>query len=236
MRPGLASMGGLRWLCRVGPAPLEAWAAAMGWSESAAYSHARRLEREGWLERYPMRLGEGRLLVASGTGVRMSAVAVRAARAPTAPRWAQLSATGWVAAWASARGREILGPRELLGDDDWRGVLRWSEAGEERELGHRPSLVVGVAGGGWSAVQVELERRSRPRSRAVLELYAGWIANGKTRAVMYVCSDRRLRERVVAEAGAIGLSENARTLRVELLEDVRREAVEVTKEPGRAHG
>ena len=29
--PGPASMEGLRWLCRVGPAPIDAWACAMGW-------------------------------------------------------------------------------------------------------------------------------------------------------------------------------------------------------------
>lgn len=31
----------------------------MGWSEVAARHHARRLEREGWLERVPMLRGEG---------------------------------------------------------------------------------------------------------------------------------------------------------------------------------
>ena len=34
MRPGLgpgpASLEGLRWLCRVGPAPIDAWGCAMG--------------------------------------------------------------------------------------------------------------------------------------------------------------------------------------------------------------
>ena len=69
LRPGPASIEGLRWLARVGPCPLDAWRCAMGWSEVAARSHARRLEKEGWLARYPMTRGEGCLFVATRTGV-----------------------------------------------------------------------------------------------------------------------------------------------------------------------
>jgi hypothetical protein len=40
LRPGPASMEGLRWLARVGLAPLEAWRCAMGWSEVATHNLA----------------------------------------------------------------------------------------------------------------------------------------------------------------------------------------------------
>jgi hypothetical protein len=80
--PGPASMAGLAWLVRVGPTPLEAWRSGMGWSLSAAGSHARRLERQGWLERHRMTRGKGSLLVATRRGVRMSGLEVGAPATP----------------------------------------------------------------------------------------------------------------------------------------------------------
>jgi hypothetical protein len=81
LRPGPGSMRGLEWLVRVGPAPLGVWRCAMGWSEVAARSHARRLEGEGWLCRYPMKRGEGSLFVATRRGVGMTDLPVTAAGA-----------------------------------------------------------------------------------------------------------------------------------------------------------
>src|SRR5436305_10508652 len=74
LRAGPATIEGLTWLARVGPASLEAWRCAMGWSEVAARSHARRLEAEGWLERQPMTRGQGSLFLATLTGLRMTGV------------------------------------------------------------------------------------------------------------------------------------------------------------------
>src|SRR5665811_1531726 len=51
LRAGPASLAGLEWLVRVGVAPMEAWACAMGWGDRVARSHASRLERAGWLDR-----------------------------------------------------------------------------------------------------------------------------------------------------------------------------------------
>jgi hypothetical protein len=84
LRPGLGSLEGLAWLARVGPASGDAGGYAMGWGRSAVFSHAKRLEREGWLERYPTLRGHGSLLVATSSGVRMTGVAP--AR-PPAPMW-----------------------------------------------------------------------------------------------------------------------------------------------------
>jgi hypothetical protein len=82
LRPGPASLEGLRWLARVGPAPLNAWRCAMGCSEVAARSHARRLEREAWLARFPMTRGEGSLFVATRTGISVLGLRLRAAGSP----------------------------------------------------------------------------------------------------------------------------------------------------------
>ncbi len=71
LRAGPASILGLRWLARVGPAPMDAWACAMGWGLRAAQSHSQRLEREGWLRRYAMTRGNGSLLVATDRGIRV---------------------------------------------------------------------------------------------------------------------------------------------------------------------
>ena len=86
LRPGPGSMAGLRWLARCGPSPLDPWRYAMGWSEVAARSHARRLEREGWLERSPMTWGEGSLFLATRKGVLMLGVPLIPASTP-APTW-----------------------------------------------------------------------------------------------------------------------------------------------------
>lgn len=79
---GLGSMKGLAWLARVGPSPLDPWRYAMGWSEVAARSHARRLEREGWLERCPMMRGHGSLFLATRRGVAVLGLPLTAGRAP----------------------------------------------------------------------------------------------------------------------------------------------------------
>ena len=59
---GVAAWAGGRWLASggwlgVGRRRLDPWRYAMGWSEVAARSHARRLERQGWLERSSDDLG-----------------------------------------------------------------------------------------------------------------------------------------------------------------------------------
>ena len=97
--PGPASLAGLAWLARVGPAPVEAWRSAMGWSVSVAGSHARRLERAGWLARHRMTRGQGSLLAATRRGVRMSGLAVSAPATPAPTWWAHDCACAWTAAW-----------------------------------------------------------------------------------------------------------------------------------------
>jgi hypothetical protein len=74
-----------------------------------------------------MKRGEGSLFVATRCGVAMTDLGVTAAVAPAATWWAHLSACAWVAAWLTARGREIQGSREVLADPSWTGKLRWHD-------------------------------------------------------------------------------------------------------------
>jgi len=104
LRAGPASLAGLEWLVRVGVAPMEAWACAMGWGDRVARSHASRLERAGWLERHRMIRGQGSLLAATRRGVRMAGLPVSAPAAPDPASWAHDSGCAWTAAWLGARG------------------------------------------------------------------------------------------------------------------------------------
>ena len=102
----------LMWLARVGPSPLDPWRYAMGWSEVAARNHARRLEREGWLERVPMLRGDGSLFFVTRKGVRMLGVALIGSTTPAPTWWAHDVGCAWTAAWMTLRNRSFLGPRE----------------------------------------------------------------------------------------------------------------------------
>ena len=99
LRPGPGSMKGLEWLARAGPSPLDPWRYAMGWSEVAARHHARRLEREGWLERCPTVRGQGSLFLATRKGVLVLGLPLIAATTPARTWWAHDSGCAWTAAW-----------------------------------------------------------------------------------------------------------------------------------------
>src|ERR1700731_1749820 len=120
-------MAGLRWLARCGPWPLDPWRYARGWSEVAARSHARRLEREGWLERCPMTWGEGSLFLATRKGVLVLGGRLIPASPPGAMWWGHRSACAWAAAWLTVRGRSFLGQREGLSRPYWSGELHWCD-------------------------------------------------------------------------------------------------------------
>ena len=139
----------------------------MGWCSSVASSHARRLERQGWLERHRMTRGKGSLLVATRRGVRMSGLAVGAAATPAPTWWDHDCACAWTAAWLSVRGREWRGPREVLADPELKGELEWLTGTGWRRSGHRPDLAV-VMETGTVAIEVELQRKADKRLRAIL--------------------------------------------------------------------
>lgn len=227
LRPGQGTLAGLRWLSSVGPSPLEAWATAMGWGRSAVYSHAARLVDRGWAGRSAMAHGTGSLIYPTRDGVQVAGIpAVALSSAPAPTTWAHCEACAWVAAWLTARGRQMAGPRELLADGFWRGDLEWMERGGLRRRGHRPDLAGGLAAGGpLLPIEVELATKSAARLRAILGLHASWIAAGKTSAVIYVCGSRGVAERVHQEAAGVGIAAERKTLRVELLERIRQAAL-----------
>jgi len=223
LRPGPATVKGLSWLARVGPAPIEAWACAMGWAPGTARRHAATLSRVGWMSRVAMAHGRGSLLFATRQGVQVSGVAAAPVPAPAPTCWGHLVGCAWVAAWLTVRGREMLAPRELLLEDSWRGELPGSRG--PRAL-HRPDLVGVVPGRRPAAIEVELTRKSKARLRAILSLHADWIATGQCGACVYVCRDESLRELVVGQAGQVGLHVANGSLRVELLEAIRQLALD----------
>ena len=166
--PGPASLEGLRWLCRVGPSPFEAWRCAMGWAPGNARWHTIRLVREGWIERVALPRGDGSLIYATLEGVQVAAVDVAATPAPAPTWWAHLAACAWAAAWLTIRGRAMLGPRELAADQTWHGQLTGLPG--RRLVTHVPDLVGIVPGQRPATVEVELTRKTKTRLRAILGL------------------------------------------------------------------
>lgn len=196
----------------------------MGWSRTAAYSHAQRLEHQRWITRRSTLPGEGSLLAATRTGIRMLGLPVAASPPPAPMWWAHLRGCAWTAAWLTADGREIQGPREVDADPSWSGEVRWREQRGQRKGKHQPDLAWLVAGR-RIAVEVELARKSTARLNGILELHARWYASGHTAGVIYVCAESRVSERVVELADSHGLGvEKGSGLRVELLDAVRQEA------------
>lgn len=193
----------------------------MGWCVSVAGSHARRLEREGWLERHRMTRGQGSLLVATRRGVRMSGLAVGARSAPAPTWWAHDCACAWTAAWLSARGRDWRGPREVHADPRLKGELEWPTGNGWRRSGHRPDLAV-VMPTGMVAIEVELQRKADKRLRAVLGLYGRWLSERRITGLIYVCRNEAVAERVRGLAVATGLPDGA--VRIELLSTVQAQA------------
>ena len=97
-------------------------------------------------------------------------------------------------------------PTRDAGAADWRGELRWRERGELRRRGHRPDLAGRLPDGQVLPIEVELTEKSSARLKAVLELHSEWIAAGKSAAVIYVCGDEGIAERVLADGAQVGLS------------------------------
>lgn len=195
LRPGPGSMKGLEWLARVGPSPLDPWRYAMGWSEVAARHHARRLEREGWLEGVAMTRGHGSLFFATRRGVLVLGVPLIVCTTPSPTWWAHDVACAWTAAWMTVRGRTYLGPRELLADKEWSGQLDLQHRISGRPLGHRPDFV-GFVDEQRIAVEVELAAKSRPRLDSILRLHRAWISARKTTSLVYICGNEQGRRRI----------------------------------------
>jgi hypothetical protein len=230
LRAGPASLAGLEWLVRVGVAPMEAWACAMGWGGRVARSHASRLEREGWLERHPMIRGQGSLLAATRRGVRMAGLPVSAPAAPDPASWAHDSGCAWTAAWMGLRGaREWCCPREVLTDPDLKRTVIWSTRSDLRRSGHRPDLMLHALPG-VLAVEVALQRKSASRTDGIASMYRAWVSEGGIAGVLYVCADAKLADHVSAHAAQAGMP-HGHGLWIELLDDIRQQARDAPRRP-----
>jgi hypothetical protein len=184
-----------------------------------AKSHAARLTREHWIAKVARSRGAGSLLFATRQGVRVAGVDVAPAPAPAPIWWDHLAASAWVAAWLTVRGRDLVGPRELIANRSWQGEVK--AAPGSRRLVHTPDLIGIVPGRRPAAIEVELARKSKARLRAILALHYRWIASGKTGACMYICGNTDVHKLVIAQAEQVGLRAADGSLRVEMLETVK---------------
>jgi len=223
---GPAALRLLEWLARVGPAPAEAAAVALGWTERRALQCVVALIEDGWVRRQPMTRGQGSLLLVTAAGSdRVRAVARPRARPPSPTWWAHHVACAWTAAWLTVRRRAMQGSAEIAVDESWRGELSWRDGRGAHQVGHHPDLAWLPDGGGRVAVEVELSRKATPRLEAVLDLHAAWRAGGQTAGVIYVCGDQLVYERIAKLAAERRLTrERGGGLRAELFEDVQRQA------------
>lgn len=222
--PGPASIEGLRWLCRVGPAPFDAWRAAMGWAPGTTRWHITRLMRAEWIDRIALPYGQGSMLFPTREGIAAAAMDLPFAAAPSPTWWAHHAGCAWTAAWLSVRGRAMLGPRELASKPGWHGAL--TDLPGPRRVMHTPDLVGTVPGHRPAAIEVELKRKTKARLRAILALHARWIAIGQSGACVYVCANTDIRELVVNDAAQAGLTQDAGTLRVEMLDTIKQLAAQ----------
>jgi hypothetical protein len=194
----------------------------------AARSHARRLETEGWLARYPMTRGDGSLFVATRVGIAVVALPVRAAGPPAPTWWAHHCAVAWMASWVKLRGHELLGARELLDGDEWSGEISWRDRSGYKNAKHRPDLIACHREGARFAIEVELAKKSTERLRAILSRHAVWRSLRQSRGVIYVCADQEGRERIRKHGASVGLVRGV--LRVELLDTIKAQALAAHEE------
>jgi hypothetical protein len=200
----------------------------MGWSEVAARSHARRLEREGWLARYPMRHGDGCLFVATRVGVAVAGVPVRAPGEPAPTWWAYHCGVAWMAAWLTVRPREFKGSRELLEFDEWSDKISWRDHKGHHESHHRPDLVGFRLDGRPIAIEVELAPKSIERIKGILCRHAVWRHAGKSNGVHYVCGNEDGLKRIekAAKTGR-SFSYDDLGLRLMLLDTIKQQAIDM---------
>jgi hypothetical protein len=217
--PGPKSLQGLSWLARVGASPLEPLQLVLGCSWRRALDHVRRLSDADLLRRVTMTRGDGSLLLVTTAGARVAGLPASSAPRSVAPTtWAHASGCAWVSAWLQLRGRSWISEREVADDDFWRCDVRYQDRRGTVRITHRPDLGVHTTAGPI-AIEVELQRKSAARLRAICAMYAQLTeGDGPFGGVVYVCDRDDVADRVGAAAERVGLQ--APALSVRTLHDV----------------
>jgi hypothetical protein len=97
---------------------------------------------------------------------------------------------------------------------------------EPRKRGHGPDLAIRLSSGGVLPVEVELTDKSPARLKAVLVLHRQWVLSGLSSGVIYVCANQHLAAGVRTTGEGARLSIERKTLRVELLDTIKRQALD----------
>jgi len=177
--PGPRSLEALAWLARVGGAPQEPLRLAMGWSESLAYDHVRRLVQAGLVRRERMIRGEGSLILATSAGA-MSAgyLASRAPRSLGVSTHGVTRARAWVSAWLELRLRTRWAGEatawwsamDVAEDEYWHCEVRYEDRRGTVRVAHRPDLAVQISQR-LIAIEIELGHKPRGRLLGTLQMY-----------------------------------------------------------------
>jgi hypothetical protein len=205
VRPGPGSYRLLECVGRLGMSGIEPARLTLGISQAVAYSHIGRLSRAGLLWRVTVGDGKGGVIAITRAGARHArargapgVVSVRSA-APSVGRHGR--AVSWVAASMQLRGLEWLGPAELRAGSGWRS---------QRDDGarHSPDLGLMHADGRRTAIEVELQPKSKDRLQAILGGYRELIRNGQLSDVSYVTDRRDVSDLVRGQADAALVGEH----------------------------
>lgn len=205
IRPGPGSYRLLECVARLGVSGVEPARLLLGISQAVAYSHIGRLSRAGLLWRVTVGDGQGGVIAITRAGARHArargapgVVSVRSA-APSLGRHGR--AVSWVAASLQLRGLEWLGPAELRAVSGWRS---------QRDDGarHSPDLGLVHADGRRTAIEVELQPKSKTRLQAILSGYRELIRSGQLSDVSYVTDRRDVSDLVRRQADAALVGEH----------------------------
>ena len=209
VHPGPGSFRLLAWLGRLGVAGVEPARLMLDVSQAVAYSHIDRLSRSGLLWRVGVGDGHGGVVAITRAGARVArlqgaigVVSVRSA-APSLGRHGR--AVSWVAASLELRGWQWLGPAGLRIEAGWR-----AQRGDGSR--HSPDLGLVHADGRRTAIEVELQPKSRARLASILGGYRELIHAGLLSDVSYV-TDRTDVTRARTSRSAQGARERARAHR-----------------------
>ena len=199
----------MAWIERLDVVGIEPLQLMLRISQQATYSHLKRLENAGYVERHYDRFGslvsitrEGRRVVgAGGPGARVEQTRGSGS--------AHLRAVSWMAARLSQQDREWVSDREARNQPDWLIPIIWPGARGT----HRPDLGVSI-GDQRIAVEVELSPKAPRRLRAILAGYEAAINNGGlSGGVIYISDRPNVLAGVERAARQVGLPEQKLRLR-----------------------